>query len=155
MYPSFSSSEKADQKPTNPSTRQQSSPETELKPPENLQPSTSEVKAGSDGPSMESPAEKRLAPRRKKMLQVLIQDAEGIFDPFPGWIADRSLGGLCMLVDQPIEPGTVLKVRRSNTPANVPWVEVQVLNARMRETSWELGCQFVRSPTWDVLMQFG
>ena len=40
-------------------------------------------------------------------------------------------------------------------PPEVPWVDVQVKSVRIKENTWELGCQFTRSLTWDVLMQFG
>ena len=68
---------------------------------------------------------------------------------------DRSMGGLGLSVDEPIEEGTVLRVRRAASPTEVPWVDVQVKSVRIKESTWELGCQFTRSLTWDVLMQFG
>ena len=108
--------------------------------------SNSEAKEDSD---------RRSWPRRKRAIQVILQDAGGNRDPFPAWIMDRSMGGLGLSVDEPIEEGTVLRVRRAASPTEVPWVDVQVKSVRIKESTWELGCQFTRSLTWDVLMQFG
>jgi hypothetical protein len=89
------------------------------------------------------------------MLQILVQDAGGEKQPIPAWIIDRSLGGLRLSIDQPIEEGTILRVRRTSAPADVPWVEVQVMRLEIKENAWELGCQFTRSLAWDLIMQFG
>jgi len=99
--------------------------------------------------------DRRSWPRRKRAIQVVLQDAGGRRQPFPAWIMDRSMGGLGLSVDEPIEEGTILRVRRAAAPNDVPWVEVQVKSVRIKENTWELGCQFTRSLTWDVLMQFG
>jgi hypothetical protein len=112
----------------------------------------------SSSPSSETSAEgedRRSWPRRKRAIQVVLQDAGGAGDPFPAWIMDRSIGGLGLSVDQPIEPGTMLRVRRPTAPADIPWVEIQVKSIRIKETTWEIGCQFTRSLTFDILMQFG
>ena len=39
--------------------------------------------------------------------------------------------------------------------ATTPWVEVRVQSVQEQEECRYLGCAFVRSPTWEVLMQFG
>jgi len=111
--------------------------------------------ASSDSPTPKADGDRRSWPRRKRALQVVLQDAGGAGDPFPAWVMDRSLGGLVLSVDQPLEEGTVLRVRRLNAPADVPWVEIQVKSVRVKESTWEIGCQFTRSLTFDVLMQFG
>ncbi len=87
--------------------------------------------------------------------RVVLQDAAGEDDPFPAWIMDRSIGGLGLSVDQPLEPGTVLRVRRATAPTDVPWVDIQVKSVRIKENTWEVGCQFTRSHSVDVLLQFG
>jgi hypothetical protein len=112
----------------------------------------SAAKADSQG---KQDSDRRSWPRRKRAIQVVLQDAGGHRDPFPAWVMDRSMGGLGLSVDEPIEEGTFLRVRRAAAPNDVPWVEVQVRSLRIKENTWELGCQFTRSLTWDVLMQFG
>jgi len=109
----------------------------------------------SDSSTAKAEGDRRSWPRRKRALQVVLQDAGGAGDPFPAWVMDRSLGGLGLSVDQPLEEGTMLRVRRPNAPAEVPWVEIQVKSVRIKESTWEIGCQFTRSLTFDVLMQFG
>jgi hypothetical protein len=109
----------------------------------------------SDSPTPKADGDRRSWPRRKRALQVVLQDTGGEEDPFPAWVMDRSLGGLGLSVDQPLEEGTMLRVRRLNAPADVPWVEIQVKSVRIKESTWEIGCQFTRSLTFDVLMQFG
>jgi|SRR5712692_9651017 len=100
-------------------------------------------------------ADRRSWPRRKRAIQVVLQEAGGAGEPFPAWVMDRSIGGLGLSIDQPVEAGTILRVRRPTASADIPWVEIQVKSVRIKETTWEIGCQFTRSLTFDVLMQFG
>lgn len=100
--------------------------------------------------------ERRLSPRRRKLLRVLLIHAGSSSKvPFPGWVVDRSLGGMCLSVDHPIDAGEILIVRRPNAPDKTPWVELCVQSLRTKEDTWEIGCSFVRTPTWEILIQFG
>ena len=103
----------------------------------------------------EGDGDRRSWPRRKRAIQVVLQDAGGEGDPFPAWIMDRSIGGLGLSVDQPLEPGTILRVRRATASTDIPWVDIQVKSVRVKENTWEVGCQFTRSHSVDVLLQFG
>lgn len=103
-----------------------------------------------------SASERRASLRRGgNPVAVLISDAETKLPPFQGWVLDRSMGGLCLSVDQAVPTGTVLSVRAANAPPNVSWVQVEVKNCRQEGSAWELGCQFLRTPTWGVLLLFG
>lgn len=102
----------------------------------------------------ESGDDRRASPRRRKMVRVLVLDVMYPDDPITGWIVDRSLGGMCMSVDRPMEPGAVLRVRRNNAPGTVPWVEVRVQSVREKDETWDLGCEYLRSPSWSALLQF-
>ena len=113
------------------------------------------VMLSSSSSSERDGGERRSWPRRKRAIQVVLQDAAGEGDPFPAWIMDRSIGGLGLSVDQPLETGTVLRVRRATAPTDVPWVDIQVKSVRTKENTWEVGCQFTRSHSVDVLLQFG
>lgn len=93
--------------------------------------------------------------RRGNAVAILITDAEASTDPTPGWVVDRSIGGLGLSVDKPVEPGMILSVRTTNAPPEVPWVKVEVRSCRPTGTEYELGCQFVRTPPWSVLLLFG
>jgi hypothetical protein len=116
---------------------------------------TADGALSSASPSSEGDSDRRSWPRRKRAIQVILQDAGGEGDPFPAWIMDRSIGGLGLSVDQPLEPGTILRVRRATAATDVPWAEIQVKSVRIKENTWEVGCQFTRSHSVDVLMQFG
>jgi hypothetical protein len=103
-----------------------------------------------------SPGDKRAAARRKgNPVSILISDAAAEARPYPGLVVDRSTGGLCVLADKAVEVGTILSVRAANAPSTVPWVQVEVKNSRGTGNQWELGCQFVKTPPWSVLLLFG
>jgi PilZ domain-containing protein len=98
-------------------------------------------------------ADRRLAPRRKKLMRIAVRN-ESTNELVNGWVIDRSLGGMCISVQNPIEAGAHLAVRRGTAPESMPWVELRVLNVREQESTWELGCEFLRTPAWEVLLQF-
>lgn len=81
---------------------------------------------------------------------------DGIVEsPLEGWVVDRSQGGLRLRVPEPIPVGVVLRVRCLNAPESLPWAELQVKNARDKQTYWEVGCQFLNNPGEEVLRSFG
>src|SRR5262249_26555602 len=88
-------------------------------------------------------------------VAILISDAETRAKPSPGFVIDRSTGGLCLSVPEPVVEGTILSVRTSNAPETIPWVQLEVKNCRLVGREYELGCQFVRTPPWSVLLLFG
>src|SRR5205823_393314 len=49
--------------------------------------------------------DRRASPRRKKLLRIQIMEvqATGESETFPGWVTDRSLGGLRLEVERDIE----------------------------------------------------
>jgi hypothetical protein len=72
-----------------------------------------------------------------------------------GWVVDRSVGGLGLLMDQPIDAGSLLTVRPTNAPPLTPWIEVTVRSCRQSNPGYEVGCQFVKTPPWALLLTFG
>lgn len=103
-----------------------------------------------------TPGERRVALRRGgNPVAILISDAEARSRPSPGWVIDRSTGGLCLSVSEAVVEGTILSVRTSNAPETIPWVQLEVKNCRAVGGEYELGCQFVRTPPWSVLLLFG
>jgi hypothetical protein len=72
-----------------------------------------------------------------------------------GSVVDRSLGGLCLTVDDPVPMGAVLTIRAVKAPSATPGVDVEVKSCRRAKEAWELGCQFVKTPPWAVLLLFG
>jgi hypothetical protein len=104
--------------------------------------------------------DRRSLPRRKGNLVEVEVRAEVPGNPNPleasGWVKDRALGGLCLVVDRELLPGTVLKVRpRPTQTVSPPWTPVTVKSCRGSHGEFELGCQFHHTPSWNVLLMFG
>lgn len=72
-----------------------------------------------------------------------------------GWVVDRSTGGLCVSMHAEVPPGIHLKVLPTNASTIVPSVEVEVRSCRRVKDGFEVGCQFIKQPTWAVLLLFG
>ncbi len=88
-------------------------------------------------------------------IPILVASDKNAEEPWDGWILDRSQGGLRLKVPQAIQVGAILRVRTVQSSNSLPWVEVQVKNAREKAESWEVGCQFLNDPSPDVLRSFG
>ena len=98
--------------------------------------------------------ERRYHHRRTKQVRVLIAETEDLKDPFTGWVLDRSVGGLRLSVSREFPSGAILHVHPPEAPEST-WVQVEVKSCAGQEETWELGCQFVRSPSYYVLLMFG
>jgi hypothetical protein len=100
--------------------------------------------------------DRRAAPRRKgNTVEVRLSAAAADQEAVRGWILDRSIGGLCILVDHPVSVGLHLKVRPNQASEVTPWTDVTVRFCRQEGSQYELGCQFHRTPNWAMLLQFG
>jgi hypothetical protein len=100
--------------------------------------------------------EKRAALRRPgNPVPVLISDAPATAEPYYGWVLDRSVGGLRLTVETAVATGTILSLRPTNAPETAPWVQVEVRHCHQDGKNWELGCQFLKTPSWGVLLLFG
>jgi hypothetical protein len=98
--------------------------------------------------------ERRATPRRKgNAVEVLLTD--GNADPLRGWVEDRSMGGVCVLLEQPLAEGLAVKLRPGLAHEQAPWVPVIVKGCRPEGGRWEVRCQFVQVPSWNVLVMFG
>jgi hypothetical protein len=118
-------------------------------------PETKDTKPDGDPFVSGSPDEKRQAFRRGNRLTKVFISAAAVAEPFKGWVLDRSVHGLGLLLDKPIPKGAILKVRPAEAPADTPDVEVRVRWCKAKDAQWELGCAFVRSPACSVLLLFG
>ena len=107
-------------------------------------------------PVAQEPQERRTAPRRKgNPVSVQVSNAIANVEPFQGWVIDRSSGGLCLLVDQQVQPGRVLSVRPTKCHPGFPWIQVKVKSCRAERGSWNLGCQFEQKLSWTEMQLFG
>lgn len=72
-----------------------------------------------------------------------------------GYVLDRSTGGLRIAMRLAMAPGSTMQVRAANAPDSIPWVTLIVRNCRNAGQHYELGCEFDRTPPWNVLLLFG
>jgi hypothetical protein len=103
-----------------------------------------------------SARERRISARRAgKTVKVLISNSTAQGEPEEGVVVNRSLGGLCLELRREIPEDSVLSVRPALVSSDAPWVQVQVKHCKPRnDGAWEIGCQFVRTPSWAVLLTF-
>lgn len=100
--------------------------------------------------------DRRAAPRRKggNRVEVYLTHDEQK-EPLLGWVVDRSMGGLCLNVEEPLDTGTILNVRPRRAPQTAPWLAIEVRSCRPEGTNWEVGCRFLKPPQWNDLLLFG
>lgn len=93
--------------------------------------------------------------RRGNPTTVLVAEEWEKEGKLEGVIQDRSTGGLGLELDCEVPVETILKVRPTSAPVTTPWVEVEVRNCRHLNGKYRVGCQFKRTPSWDVMLAFG
>jgi hypothetical protein len=102
-----------------------------------------------------SQKERRSAPRRRgNSVEVFLTQAPDK-EKILAWVADRSVGGLCLMVEKPVEPGSVWQVRPRTAPESAPWTPIEVRTCRAEKGEFEVGCRFVKTPQWNVMLHFG
>lgn len=72
-----------------------------------------------------------------------------------GYVLDRSTGGLRLALADPLPVGASVQVRASHAPDTVPWVTTVVRSCQNTGERYELGCEFDKTPPWNVLLLFG
>lgn len=107
-------------------------------------------------PPEQSYADRRGAVRRDgTTIRVTLASAtfrNGVSD---GVVLDRSTGGLRIAMAAAIAPGTSMQVRASNAPDTIGFVTVLVRSCRKTGDYFEVGCEFDKTPPWNVLLLFG
>ena len=118
---------------------------------------TKSTEAATDPFLQGGPSERRQSPRRAgQSIKVSIQLVNDPLVLFEGYVLDRSMGGLRLLVDKTLTQNQMLNVRSTDAPESVTSVQVQVRRInQLPDKSYELGCQFIRTPPWAVLLTFG
>jgi hypothetical protein len=115
-----------------------------------------EEKVATWAPPEQSYADRRGAVRREGApVRVLLSSAtfhNGVND---GYVVDRSTGGLRILIQSAIAPGSTMQVKAVNAPDTVGFVTVIVRSCRKNTDHFELGCEFEKTPPWNVLLLFG
>jgi hypothetical protein len=102
-----------------------------------------------------SATDRRSAPRRKGNSVDILLAPKPEAEPIRGWVVDRSVGGLCLQTEKPVPQGSVMQVRPRSAPDSTPWTAVEIKSCRPDSGEWEVGCRFVKTPQWNVLLLFG
>jgi hypothetical protein len=113
-------------------------------------------KALSWEPGGQSYADRRGAVRREGQ-PVRVTLAANIFrnGVCDGYVIDRSTGGLKIASQDAVAPGTTVQVRAVDAPDTVGFVTLIVRSCRQNDDHYELGCEFEKTPPWNVLLLFG
>jgi hypothetical protein len=93
--------------------------------------------------------------REGKPVRILIASPLFKNQVEPGYVLDRSTGGLRVAMLSAMAPGSTVQVRAENAPDTTPWVTLIVRNCRHAGQHYELGCEFDKTPPWNVLLLFG
>ena len=73
-----------------------------------------------------------------------------------GYVLDRSTGGLRIAVaGRRSPPAAPCRCGRSNAPDTIGFVTVVVRSCRKNGDYYEVGCEFEKTPPWNVLLLFG
>ena len=117
---------------------------------------SAEEKALEWEPPEHSYADRRGAVRREGTVVRVIVASPAFRDGVgEGFVLDRSTGGLRITVATPLETGSVVQVRAMNAPESVGFVNVIVRSCRPSGEFFDIGCEFEKTPPWNVLLLFG
>ena len=117
---------------------------------------TLEEKALEWEPPEHSYADRRGAVRREGTVVRIVMAAPAFRNGVgEGFVLDRSTGGLRIAVTTPLEPGLIVQVRAANAPETVGFVGVHIRSCRKNGDFYEIGCEFEKTPPWNVLLLFG
>lgn len=122
--------------------------------------------AGGSGPKDEkalnwAPPEQSYADRRGTVrregapVRVLLSSASFRNGVNEGYVVDRSTGGLRVVMNAAMAPGSTLQVRAANAPDTVGFVTVIVRSCKKEDDHFVLGTEFEKTPPWNVLLLFG
>ena len=107
-------------------------------------------------PAGQSYADRRGAVRREgqpvRVVLAATTFRNGVCD---GYVIDRSTGGLKVVAQAAVAPGTTVQIRAVDAPDTIGFVTLLVRSCRPSDDHYELGCEFEKTPPWNVLLLFG
>lgn len=115
-----------------------------------------EEKALNWAPPEQSYADRRESVRRDGVpIRVVLSSStfrNGVSD---GIVVDRSTGGLKLVLKSAVAPGSLMQVRAANAPDTVGFVTIIIRSCRTEGDQFVVGCEFEKTPPWNVLLLFG
>ncbi|QDU20019.1 PilZ domain-containing protein [Urbifossiella limnaea] len=113
-------------------------------------------KAEAWAPPEQSYADRRGAVRREgSPVQVLVSSSSLRNAVNDAYVVDRSTGGLKIVMQAAVPPGSTLQVKAVNAPDTVGFVTLIVRSCRKHPEHFEIGTEFEKTPPWNVLLLFG
>lgn len=107
-------------------------------------------------PPEQSYADRRGTTRREGApVRVLLSSPTFRNGMTDGFVLDRSTGGLRIAMPTGIAPGSTMQVRAVNAPDTIGFVTVIIRSCRKNGDCFEIGCEFEKTPPWNVLLLFG
>ena len=107
-------------------------------------------------PPEQSYADRRGTTRREGApVRVMLSSTafrSGLID---GYVVDRSTGGLKVVTQVAVAPGSTMQVRAANAPDTVGYVTLIIRSCRKETDHFVVGCEFEKTPPWNVLLLFG
>jgi len=88
-------------------------------------------------------------------VDVLITSAERPDSPVKSWVLERSINAMTLVAEEPLDAGTVAKVRPLNASAEIPWIDININECSQQGAEWRIACRFVKVPPYSILMLFG
>ena len=106
---------------------------------------------------MSSVANRRTSTRREGGNPVKVVLASPAFKSgtLTGYVLDRSTGGMRVACGTGMPVGTSVQVRAAHAPDETPWVTIIVRSCKANGKVYEMGCEFDKTPPWNVLLLFG
>ncbi len=108
--------------------------------------------------AISAPEQRKARRRHGNPVQVHYSYSEVKNTAQRGYVIDRSLGGLRISTNEPVNDGAILVLRPVDASPMVPWVEVEVRSCKPHTNhpgEYELGCQFVKTPPYSILLLYG
>jgi hypothetical protein len=99
--------------------------------------------------------ERRFSPRRRGNCVAAHLGDDSDMEPTEVWVIDRSLGGLCLLADAPVQSGSHLRVRPRHVSGDHLWTPIRVCACNRDREGWMVHCQFLQVPPMNVLLMYG
>jgi hypothetical protein len=100
-------------------------------------------------------SERRAGYRRWGNPTQVLAKPRGSEDELHGLVVNRSTGGLGILADKEVAPGSFVSVRAVDAPSYVPSVWVEIRHCLKAGRGFVLGCQFCSEIPWNVRVWFG